>query len=389
MAQTRWQLAGNGDGQPVAPDRPYADGAGYEPASTPANRLFSVAVAEGNHRVTITARAPAQKAARLTVKAEDRRLMIDRASIAPGKAWTTSFVVNTRTPAFPPPPANAPGGSRVLLPDGDLAGFSWDDKLTLEFIGDAVVQSVTVEPADVPTLYLVGDSTVTDQRGEPGASWGQMVTAMFDNRVAVANHARSGSTLKSFATDLRLAKLLSVLKPGDTLFIQFGHNDQKQNWPQTYADPVHVYPAMLRAYIAEARARGATPVIVTSPERRSFDGGRIRQTLADHVAAAKRVAAEEQVPLIDLNTASRRIYEALGPERAPLAFSDGGRDITHHNNYGAWLMAHAVADGVRRTIPALAPHVVAPPFDADQPLLPETFGVPASASIDRRRPDGN
>jgi lysophospholipase L1-like esterase len=241
-------------------------------------------------------------------------------------------------------------------------------------------------------VFLAGDSTVTDQPYEPAASWGQMLPAMLDNTVAVANHAQSGETLKSFLTSLRLDKLLSRAKPGDWLLIQFGHNDQKEQWPQTYADPGHTYPAYLKTYIAEARRRGMTPILVTSPERRMFrPDGTLEHTLGAYVDAMKAIAAEERVPLIDLNTASRRIYEALGPSSAPLAFNDGGKDKTHNNNYGAWLLARAVAAGLTDVAPRLAPHVEPAfrSFDAAEPPLPEAIAIPASSARSDARPAGS
>ena len=86
-----------------------------------------------------------------------------------------------------------------------------------------------------------------------------MLPRFFGADIAVANHAESGETLKSFVTELRLDKLLSTLKAGDWVMIQFGHNDQKVQWPQTYAEAATTYRAWLRTYIAEMRRRGATP----------------------------------------------------------------------------------------------------------------------------------
>lgn len=353
-----------------------------------AARNFSVALAEGNYRVTLRIGA-ADRPAVTTVKAESRRLMLNNVATRAGEVIERSFVVNIRNHRLPPPPANAPGGDRVLLNAREAGSYTWDDQLSLAFLGDPAATVIDIAPVEVPTLFLVGDSTVTDQRTEPAASWGQMLPALLDDQVAVANHAESGETLKSFVTELRLAKVLSQIASGDYLFIQFGHNDQKANWPQTYADPQHAYPAYLRLYIAEARGRGAIPVLITSPERRSFEGDRIVSTLAEHVAAAKRVAAAEQVPLIDLNAATVTLYEALGPERAAMAFNDGGADKTHHNNYGAWLLANAVAGEIRRVIPALAPHITAARFDPRHPPAAESVAIAASAGSSAIRPAGS
>lgn len=365
-------------------DRPYHDGYGYEPEG---GRRFSVALPEGNWRVTMT--LGDRRTATTTVKAEARRLMLDRVVTRAGQRVTRSFVVNTRTAMLAPPPANAPGGTMVRLKPREAGSPTWDDRLTLELLGDAAVDTVRIEPADVPTLYLVGDSTVTDQPSEPAASWGQMLPAFLNGQVAVANHAESGETLKSFLTELRLDKVLATLRKGDWLFIQFGHNDQKGQWPQTYVEAGTTYRAYLKAYIAEARRRGATPVLVTSPERRNFDAaGRIKPSLGDYPAAVRAVAAEEGVAVIDLNAASIAIYEALGPTVSPQAFNDGGKDRTHHNNYGAWLLARAVAEGIR-TLPGMAAHVTAARFDPARPPLPAAVAIVPSAARSDVRPDGN
>jgi lysophospholipase L1-like esterase len=349
--------------------------------------LLSAAVPEGLYRVTVTFGA-----GNTTVKAESRRLMLLDVAAKPGESVTRSFLVAVRTPALTPPPLNAPGGDHVRLGATEGKVPDWDDRLTLEFLGQPHVKTVTIEPATAPTLFLAGDSTVTDQPSEPAASWGQMLPALLDDKVAVANHAWSGETMKSFLAALRLDKLLSQVKAGDWLLIQFGHNDQKAQWPQTYVDPVHTYPAYLKAYIAEARQRGITPVLVTPPERRNFGpDGKLVGTLDDYVAAMRKVAAEELVALVDLNAASRAIYEALGPERAPLAFNDGGKDKTHNDNYGAWLLANAVAEQLAKIEPSLAAHVMpgAAHFDPAKPPLPEQVRIPESVARSTARPAGN
>ena len=371
---------------PVAPGRAYADGYGYEPGS-PA--LFSVAAAPGNYRVTVTL-GLREQATVTTIKAESRRLMLDAVAVPAGRQVTRSIIVNVRNAALAPPPANAPGGDRVRLKPREEGAFSWDDKLTLEILGDAPgVTAIAIEPVQVPTVFLLGDSTVTDQPAEPAASWGQMLPVFFRPDIAIANHAESGETLKSFMSELRFAKVLESVKPGDVALIQFGHNDQKAQWPQTYAAAETTYRDYLRTWIAEFRRRGVTPVLVTSPERRMWNGTRIKPTLADYAAAVRAVGAQDKVPVIDLNTGSIAFYEALGPARAPLAFNDGGKDATHHDNYGAWVLARIVAQGIAGL--PLGGHLRAdlPAFDPGRPPDPATFRLAPSVMHDATRPDGN
>ena len=135
--------------------------------------------------------------------------------------------------------------------------WDWDDKLTLEFSGERpCVCAVLVFPAPgVPTLYLAGDSTVCDQPYEPFASWGQMLPRFFGPNAAIANHAESGESLRSFVGEGRLAKLDTLMRPGDLLFIQFGHNDQKERGEGVGA--FTTYKEDLERFVADARAHGA------------------------------------------------------------------------------------------------------------------------------------
>lgn len=370
---------------------PPAEGSGRYSVA-PGQTRFEVKVPEGNFRVTLTL-GGGPKPSRTTVKAEGRRLMLEDVTTRPGRAQARSFIVNIRTPVLAAPPENAPGGVSVRLKPREIGSPTWDDKLSLEFLGPAAaVTAVEIAPVDVPTVYLAGDSTVTDQLGEPAASWGQMLTRFFKPEIAVANHAESGETMKSFIVERRLDKMLSRMKAGDWLLIQFGHNDQKKNWPQTYVDAATTYRAYLRAYIAEARLRGATPILVTSPERRNFDeAGRIVPSHGAYPDAVRAVAREEKVGLIDLTAMTVAFYEALSPARAPLAFNDGGKDKTHHNNYGAYELARMVAAGIAGADPRLAAHLVpeALNYDPARPSPPESFALAGSSARSDKRPEGN
>lgn len=352
--------------------------------------IYVMAVPEGLYKVTLTL-GDAKRAGRTTVKAEGRRLMLRDVVTRRGESATRSFLVAVRSDKLPEMPQGGPVLPQAVQIDGNEVGSAdWDDRLSLEFLGQPCVSRIHVEPVQAPTVFLVGDSTVADQMAEPYASWGQMLPAMLDEGVAVANHAKSGGTMKSFIVQMRLSKVLEQVREGDWLLIQFGHNDQKANWPLTYVSPDGTYPAYLRSFIAEARARGVHPVLVTSPERRNFDGaGRIKPSLDAYAQAVRDVAKAEGVPLVDLNAASIAIMEALGPEQSPKAFARDGEDRTHNNNYGAWLFAAAVAQGLRSAVPELASHVTLPAFDPAHPPLPADLQIKASLAHLDEKPAGN
>lgn len=210
-----------------------------------------------------------------TVKAEARRLLVAKVQVSRGKVITRSFTINVRSPKLS-------SGEVVAVKKDDQNEVDWDGRLTLEFNDSRpCVSSLRIEPNDhAITVYLAGDSTVTDQRREPWAAWGQMLPRFFKGGVAIANHAESGESLKSFIGEKRLPKLLETMKPGDYLFIQFAHNDQKPG--ASHVDPFTTYQEYLKLYINETRKRNAIPVLVTSMHRLNFDAAnKIVNTLGD------------------------------------------------------------------------------------------------------------
>ena len=133
-------------------------------------------------------------------------------------------------------------------------------------------------------------------------------------------------------------------------------------------------------------------VDVTPMQRRQFDDvGKIRNSHGDYPDAVRDVAREDGVALIDLERASVAFYEALGPEKSPLAFSGGGRDPTHHNSYGAYELAKCVVAGIRAAKLDLAAHIVDDfaGFDPAKPDAPEAFSVAASPRRTNQAPRGN
>ena len=368
----------------MAPDTLYSEqsGYGYEAAATKPPYYFSVRVPEeGNYRVTLTLGDPDAESV-TTVKAELRRLMLERVRVPAGQTVTRNFLVNVRTPQF------SGGEVRLKEREKNLEAWAWDHRLTLEFSDEhPAVRSVLIEKDDqVPTLYIVGDSTSTDQPVEPYNSWGQMLTRFFKPDIAIANHGESGESLRGFLGERRWAKLLTVIKPGDYVLIQMGHNDQKEKGEGIGA--FTSYKTDLKRFIADARQHGATPILVTSMNRLTFDAdGKITNSLGDYPEAVRQAGKEENVPVIDLNAMSKLFYEALGPADAHLAFA--GKDTTHHDDYGSYELAKCIVEGIRRAKLPLAQHLVdLPHFDPAHPDPVGGFDLPPDPPAGAPRPYG-
>jgi lysophospholipase L1-like esterase len=333
---------------------------------------FSVVLPQGNYDVTVLLGDPAGKSD-TTVKAESRRLMLENVVTADKQQVSRKFTVNIRRPEY--------AGGRVGLKDREKPYLHWDDKLTLEFNGPhPCVAAVEITPAPAATtVWLLGDSTMTDQPFEPWNSWGQMFTRFFEPGIAISNNAESGESLASSLSARRVAKVEAEMKRGDYVFIQFGHNDQKSKKPDAH----ETYEASLGKLVGEIRVKGVTAVLVTSMERK---GGVAKDTLAGYPDAMKRVAEKEKATLIDLHAMSRELYIGLG-KNLDAAFQDG----THHNNFGSYEIAKCVVEGVRRAKLPLAAFIAddVMPFDPSKPDAPADFKYAVSPLKDLAKPDGN
>ena len=345
---------------------------------------FSVALPEGNYNVTVTLGDAAADSV-TTVKAELRRLMIERVETKRGYFEKRTFTVNVRTPQIA-------GTGEVKLKDREKTTelWAWDEKLTLEFNNTrpAVCAIEITRADDLPTIFLLGDSTVADQPREPYNSWGQMLTRFLKAGVAVANHGESGESLRSSLMAGRLDKVLTGMKPGDYLFIQYGHNDQKEKGEGVSA--FSTYASDLKKFVTAARKRRGIPVLITPVQRRTFDkDGKITNSHGDYPEAVRRVAKELNVPLIDLNQMSKVLYETLGPQKSEILFKEG--DGTHHNNYGSYELAKCIVEGIRENKLGIAKYVVTgvPRFDPSRPDPFESFTVPASPLMTDVKPLGN
>jgi lysophospholipase L1-like esterase len=342
--------------------------------------FFSIPIPEGSYRVTVVFGGPHDSVT--TVRAEGRRLMLEKIVTRANDSITKSFDTNVRYPEI-----NGDPDDQVKLKPRELGILDWDHKLTLEFNGDhPSIRSIDIEPIpNEPVVYLAGDSTVVDQYYEPWAAWGQMLPRFFLPGIVIANHAESGETTKSFVGENRLAKIMTTMKPGDYLFIQFAHNDMKPG-----AVPLDEYKKILISYITQARRKGATPVLVTPMNRRTFDdAGHITNSFGPYPDAVREVAAEQKVALIDLNAMSKTLFETMGPDgtlKAFMHYSENSfpgqtaaiSDDTHFNSYGAYELARCIVHGIREANLPLTKFLIPtiPDFNPAHPDPQPDFHLP-------------
>ena len=368
---------------------------GFVTSSTPF--YFSVKLTEGNYDVKLTL-GDKEGSSATTIRAECRRLMVEKTETTRGAFKTVLFTVHVRDSII------HPDGARVRLKPREHAYFHWDNKLTLEFNNNSPkIDAIEITPnTSATTVFLAGNSTVVDQAEEPWAAWGQMIPSFFQpGKIAIANYAESGESLSGFISERRFQKILSLLKTGDYVFVEFAHNDQKQKGEGI--GPWTSYTRDLRYVIAEVRKKGATPVLVTSMNRRNFDStGKVYSTLGDYPPAMRKVAEEEKTALIDLNAKSKILYEAWGEKESVKAFvhypantfpgqDKELKDDTHFNPYGAYEIAQCIVTGIRENKLPLAAALRSdlPSFDPAHPDPISQWNWPLSPLRPPVKPDGN
>lgn len=355
---------------------------------------FSVQLPEGNYQIEVTL-GGAEKNANITIKAESRRLMLNQLAIARGQKVTKTFNVNVRTPRIDKQ-------LNVTLKDREKDILDWDDKLTLEFLGEVSVQHIKITPKEnLTVVYLAGDSTVTDQDVEPWASWGQFITNYFDDSIVVANYAYSGSSLSSFKNGNRLKKILTQIKKGDYLFVEFGHNDEKIKGAGN--GPWKSYSNLLTEFVQGAKDKGAIPVLVTPTQRRFFnENGTLKETHGEFPDAMRTVAQKNNVALIDITKLTTDLYETWGDEPSRKAFvqypantfpgqEKALDDNTHFNSFGANEIAFCVLKGIRELDIPLKKQIKkeTPNYDPKKPNYISSWTLPMSDRFEIAKPDGN
>ncbi|MCU4164765.1 rhamnogalacturonan acetylesterase [Carboxylicivirga caseinilyticus] len=198
------------------------------------------------------------------------------------------------------------------------------------------------------TIYLAGDSTMAEKKEDkrPETGWGEHLQEFFSANVTVANHAQNGRSSKSFVSEGRWDSIMSLLKSGDYVFIEFGHNDQKIKSEERYSSPEDFYTNLCR-YVDDTRSKKATPVLLTPIMRRRFDeNGQFYDTHAEYPEMTRKAAADKKVVLLDMHQLTKELIENYGEIKSKELFliadsavwtnyPDGIDDNTHLNNMGA------------------------------------------------------
>lgn len=356
--------------------------------------FFSVKVPEGDYKVTVTLGSK-YYAGITALRSETRRLVVDKLVTRKGELRDVTFNVNVHTPYID-------GKKTVGLHRREIGKMNWDDKLTLEFNGESpAVSRIRIEP-NTPTckIWLCGNSTVTDQDGEPYASWGQMFPFWFNEKVSVENLAMSGLRTTSFIQQNRLEKIKKELKKDDYVLVEFGHNDEKDRHPGSGA--WYNFSMNLKTFIDELRPLGARIILVTPTERRNFQNGMAQPTHGDYPAAIRTIAERENVPLIDLTVATTTLFNAMGEEGSkhllvhyPMGTFPGQdaelKDNTHANAFGAFEISKLVIEGMKKLGINLSDYLRNewPGFTPSEPDDWQQFYWPLTPSGYTEKPAGN
>ncbi len=234
-------------------------------------------------------------------------------------------------------------------------------KIKLVFLFLVSIAIFAFKASEPIHVFLIGDSTMANKlpADYPETGWGIPFAKLFNEAVEVQNHAYNGRSTKSFRTEGRWAKVFEQIKPGDYVFIQFGHNDAKLTDTSRYAEAQTDYRKNLTRYIAETRSKGGIPVLLSSIQRRKFDStGVFIDQHGDYPKVAKEVALKEKVLFVDMEAKSRSLIQKLGPDASQKIFlhlpsntaykkyKKGVQDDTHFTYYGASLMANLVAESI-------------------------------------------
>jgi lysophospholipase L1-like esterase len=250
-------------------------------------------------------------------------------------------------------------------------------KISLKFaaaFGMLLLMSFALQQKKI-RIYLIGDSTMClyEPSRAPVTGWGMPFVNFFDKTVQFENRARGGRSTRTFLSENRWKPIADSLSAGDYVLMQFGHNDEAKE--EIYKDrytPVADYKTNLIRFITETRGKKANPILITPVSRMKFDArGIAQETHAEYTSAVYEVGKQYDTPVIDLDKASRELYQQLGPERTKMLFMqiapgvnpvypEGQKDNTHFNELGAREIAQLVLREIRTLNLELANHIVKP-----------------------------
>lgn len=230
----------------------------------------------------------------------------------------------------------------------------------LSALAMAAAIPASAQTAPQSTIFIASDSTAANYEPAryPQTGWGMMLKCGLSPRVAVSNHAMGGRSTRTFLSEGRFDAILAALKPGDTVLIQFGHNDANRAKPERFVEAGTGYRANLLHFITTIRAKGGQPVLLTPVAQRIFENGQVKAGFAEYSAVVRKVAAETNTPLIDLETLSRAWVAQAGEDGARryylhysaadhvAAFPNGIDDDTHFSELGARGVANLIAGGL-------------------------------------------
>jgi pectinesterase len=265
------------------------------------------------------------------------------------------------------------------------------NKLLLLIAGLFVVLFSAFTSDKTITIFMIGDSTMANKPLEGDnqeRGWGQVLGGFFSEEIVIDNHAKNGRSSKSFIDEGRWDVVLRKMKPGDYVFIQFGHNDEKAN-PDRHTDPGTTFDANLKRFVSETRAKGGIPVLFNSIVRRNFrvnenavaeddyrkikltelpEGDVLIDTHGEYLNSPRNVAKEMDVPFVDMNKLTHDLVQGMGPEASKKLYMwmpankfascpEGRQDNTHLSVYGARTITRMTVEAIAEVVPALKPYV--------------------------------
>ena len=239
-------------------------------------------------------------------------------------------------------------------------------RTALLLIALTALSSFLLMQKEKPTLYIIGDSTVRNTN-RPQCGWGEKIGDFFDSlQLSISNQAMAGRSTRTFIKEGRWDKVMSTIKKGDYLIMQFGHNEGSKpdtskagrrgvlrgtgeetvelTWPDSTKEIVHTYGWYLRKFVQDAKSKGAIPIIASMIPRNEFREGKVQRADKDFGKWAAEVARQEGVHFIDLNAITADKYDAMGPDKVKEFFPG---DHTHTNEAGALINAASVTEGIR------------------------------------------